>query len=116
MEEVLKTMATLVESLTPKAREYVEAERKSILHAKSLTSNATAAEIAHLKDQNAQFARLLDAEKAKGERAKNDLIQRVSGLLGEFTAARDKGLRDAVGLVQDRNTTAEIGLREVEGV
>lgn len=50
---------------------------------------------------------MLESEKVKADKAKDDLIQRVSVLLGEFTSARDQSLRAAVAHVQADNEKAE---------
>ena len=55
-------------------REYVDSERESVPQARVLTSTATNAEISHLRDQNAHLTELLESEKIKVEKAKDELI------------------------------------------
>lgn len=114
MEDALKALGSLVEGLAQEARKFIDSERESIVSAKLLATNASAAEVTHLREQNELLTRLLLSENAKAEKAKDELIQRVSGLLGEFTAARDQSLRAAVSQVSDRNLEAEAGMVKFE--
>ncbi|KAJ7709881.1 P-loop containing nucleoside triphosphate hydrolase protein [Mycena rosella] len=111
VEKALKAMGSLVENVVREARAFVEAERDSVVEAKLLTANAAATEMARLRNQNELLVRMLEDEKLKGEKAKDELIQRVSGMLGEFTRERDRGLREAVGIVQAGNVKAEEGVQ-----
>ncbi|KII88479.1 hypothetical protein PLICRDRAFT_161615 [Plicaturopsis crispa FD-325 SS-3] len=106
VEKALKGIGSLVDAVIREAHAYVEAERASALEAKSLVNSAASAEITRLQEQNTLLTRLLEAEKTKGERAKDELLQRVSGLIGDFTAARDRSLREAMGVVQEGNREA----------
>ncbi|KAJ7285810.1 kinesin 2 [Mycena rebaudengoi] len=100
VEKALKAMGSLVEGVVREARAFVDAERDSV--------------VARLRNQNELLARMLEDEKIKGEKAKDELIQRVSGMLGDFTRERDQNLREAVGAVQARNVQAEEGMRAFE--
>jgi kinesin family member 11 len=51
-------------------------------------------------------------EKIKAKKEKDELVQRVSGLLGEFASARDQSLCEAVSHVQARNAEAEVEMLE----
>ena len=113
-ENALVALGFLVEALVQEARIFINSERESILSTKLLATNATTAEITHLREQNELLTRLLQSENAKAEKAKDELIQRVSGLLGDFTAARDESLRAAVSQVADRNLEAEAGMAKFE--
>ncbi|KAJ7936676.1 hypothetical protein B0H13DRAFT_1853106 [Mycena leptocephala] len=57
---------------------------------------------------------ILEDQKLRGPKAKDELLQRVSGLLGEFTKERDRGLQEAVGVVQAANRKAEEGMEVFE--
>jgi kinesin family member 11 len=107
VEGALKAIGLLVDTVIREAREYVDSERESVLQAKTLANIAANTEIGRLREQNMLLTKLLEAEKLKAEKAKDDLIQRVSGLLGEFTSARDRSLREAVSHVQAGNAQAE---------
>jgi kinesin family protein 11 len=100
VEKALEAMGGLVENVVREARSFVEAERDSVVEAKMLASNAAAAEMSRLRNQNELLTRMLEDEKLRGEKAKDELLQRVSGLLGEFTKERGRGLWDAAGILQ----------------
>jgi kinesin family member 11 len=105
----LKAMGSLIDTIINNTRAYVDSERESVLQAKALTANA---EIARLRGQNAILTKLLESEKIKAERTKDELIQRVSNLLGEFTFARDRSLREVVSNVQAQNAKAEAEMQQ----
>jgi kinesin family protein 11 len=100
-------MGSLVDTVVRDTKEYIDSERESILQAKALANAAANIEIGRLREQNTLLAKLLESEKLNGEKAKDELIQRVSSLLGEFTSARDRSLREAVSHIQSGNTKAE---------
>ncbi|KAF7294898.1 Kinesin motor domain-containing protein [Mycena indigotica] len=102
-EAAVKTLATLVETLAQEAQSFVESEHTTVVQVKLLAANAATAEVERLKAQNEVLTQLLANEKLKGEKAKDELLQRVSGLLGEFVQDRDRSLREAVGVVQAGN-------------
>jgi kinesin family protein 11 len=107
VEKALKAMGSVVENVVREACSFVEAERSSVVEAKQLAVSTAAAEMTRLRNQNELLTRMLEDEKLRGEKAKDELLQRVSGLLGEFTKERDRGLREAVGIVQAGNVKAE---------
>ncbi|KAJ6630825.1 kinesin motor domain-containing protein [Mycena sp. CBHHK59/15] len=114
VEKALKVMGSLVENVIREAHSFVKAERDSLAEAKLLAGNAAAAEMMRLRNQNELLAQMLEDEKLKGEKAKDELIQRVSGMLGNFTRERDQSLRKAVGIVQVESVKAEEGMRAFE--
>lgn len=83
------------------------AERERNAEAKSIAESQAEEQIRRLKDQNAQLTRLLQHEKLKSERMKNELVERVSGLLNEYVADRDKSLEEAVVAIKEENSEAE---------
>ncbi|KAJ7632641.1 kinesin 2 [Roridomyces roridus] len=107
VEKAVRAMGSLIENIVQEARSFVQADRTSTAEVKLLADNASATEIARLRSQNELLIRMVEEEKLKGEKAKDQLLQRVSGLLGEFTRERDRGLREAVGIIQDGNSKAE---------
>jgi kinesin family member 11 len=56
------------------------------------------------------LAQLLQVEKVKADRARDKLIQRISGLLGEYTEARDQSLREAVSSMRQNVSAEEIAI------
>lgn len=107
MESAFKALGNVVDTVLREAQTYITSERKLLQEAKAMADNTTNAEILRLQQQNALLTRLLEAEKAKADRAKDELIQRISGLLGDFTAERDRSLREAFSAMTDSNTAAE---------
>ncbi|KAH9063416.1 kinesin-domain-containing protein [Lactarius vividus] len=107
VEKTLDSIAVLVQSVIQETQKYMAAERQRNAEAKSIAENQTEEQIRHLKDQNAQLTRLLQHEKLKSERMKNELVERVSGLLNEYVADRDKSLEDAVVAIKEENIQAE---------
>lgn len=110
VEKSFKSLASIAETLLQEAQDYILSERKSLLEAKALTDSTSQAEIHRLKEQNVLLTRLLESEKVKSERAKDELIKRISGLLGDFTAERDRSLREAFSEMHDSNAAAEAGM------
>ncbi|KAF8636454.1 hypothetical protein AX17_003270 [Amanita inopinata Kibby_2008] len=106
LESSLKVMGSLTEGILKDARRFSEAERTTMQRAKTLAESAADTEVQRLRKQNQILVKLLDDEKLKAEKAQHDLLQRISGLLGDYVNARDRNLRQAVGLVQDENKQA----------
>jgi kinesin family protein 11 len=107
MEKTLKAMSSLVETIVREAQEYLHAEQNSITQADTLADNMVNTEITRLRQQNETLSRLLESERSQSERAKDQLIERISGLLAEFTKERDRSLTDAVVSLQKSNGKAE---------
>jgi len=107
MEKALKALGSLVETIACDAQDYVRAEQKSIAQADLLANKMVNTEITRLRQQNEMLSRLLENERLQSERAKDELIQRISGLLAEFTKERDRNLTDAVVALQESNGAAE---------
>ncbi|KIJ69381.1 hypothetical protein HYDPIDRAFT_145382 [Hydnomerulius pinastri MD-312] len=107
VENGLKAMGSLIDTIVSEALAFVKAEGESTLQAKFLIDEMSRAEIDRLQAQNDLLSQTLEAEKVKSEKAKDELVQRVSGLLGEFVVARDQELREAFGAVVKGNAKAE---------
>lgn len=107
VEAALKSMVSLVDAVVQETSDFIEAEREDVLRVKALVDDASQKEISRLRHQNEALVKMLEVEKVKGNKAKDELIQRVSGLLGDFTAERDRSLREAVGVVQHENRAGE---------
>uniref|UniRef100_D8PT11 Kinesin n=1 Tax=Schizophyllum commune (strain H4-8 / FGSC 9210) TaxID=578458 RepID=D8PT11_SCHCM len=97
VEKAVAGMGAVADAVAREAAEFAEAERAAAAEARGLAESAAADEVARLRAQNDALKRMLEDERTKGARAKDDLIQRISGLLGEFVAERDRGLRQAIG-------------------
>ncbi len=110
MERALNSIAVLIQSVIHDSQEYMAVERKNSTEVKSLAENQAEEQIRFLKEQNAQLARLLHHEKSKSERMKNDLVERVSGLLDDFVTERDRSLEDAFTKMKQENGRVESSL------
>jgi kinesin family protein 11 len=113
-ENVVKAVSSSLETVVYEAQSFVESERKLVAEVKKRTEDAVSAELGRLRSQNALLTRLLDAEKLKLESAQGELLQRFAGLLGEFTAQRNHGLREAFAEVERSNAEAEPALTTFE--
>ncbi|KAH9842625.1 kinesin motor domain-containing protein [Rhodofomes roseus] len=107
VETAFKALGNVTDTVLREAQTYVASERKLLQEAKTLAANTTNAEILRLQQQNALLTRLLEAEKTKADRAKDDMLKRISGLLGDFTAERDRSLREAFSAMTESNASAE---------
>ncbi|KAF8559590.1 kinesin-domain-containing protein [Imleria badia] len=107
LEGALIAMGSLIDTAIDEALSFVKAEGESTLHAKAITDEMSRAKISHLQTQNALLLRALEAEKLKSEKAKEELVQRISGLLGDFVSARHQELSEAFGTVVKGNARVE---------
>ncbi|KAI0079935.1 kinesin-domain-containing protein [Panus rudis PR-1116 ss-1] len=110
VEKAFKSLGSLAQNVLQEAQSYIATERKSLLEAKSLADNTSKAEITRLRQQNDLLTRLLESEKVKAERAKDDLLNQISSLLSEFTSERDRSLRDTFSEMTESNSIAEKGM------
>ncbi|KAL1755911.1 kinesin 2 [Schizophyllum commune] len=112
VEKAVAGMGAVADTVAREAAEFAEAERAAAAEARGLAETAAADEVARLRAQNDALKLMLEDERTKAARQKDDLIQRISGLLGEFVAERDRGLRQAVGSTVRAN---EEGVKAMEG-
>ena len=114
MEKALQTLVSLLYSTIRDTREHVDAEEKLAIETKNHVGTTVSAEIAHLREQNLLLTCLLDSERTKGERARGELIERISGLLAEFTTTRDRDLKEGIDGLKHANLKCEKRLGELE--
>ncbi|KAK0450884.1 kinesin 2 [Armillaria borealis] len=112
LEKALKAMAQLVEGVLHDALQFIETERQGLLALQSLGSNAANAEIQRLHEQNEALTITIENERLRADKSKSELVQRISGLLGDFVMERDKGLRAAVKDVQTANEKGTGAMKE----
>lgn len=105
-------MGSLIDAAVDEALSFVKAEGESNLQARSITEEMSRVEISHLQAQNALLLRALEAEKVRSEKAKEELAQSISGLLGDFVATRHQELNEAFGAVAKENARVEEELAE----
>ncbi|KAI0341609.1 kinesin-domain-containing protein [Trametopsis cervina] len=113
VEKAFKSLGSMTETILQEAQEYIVAERKSLQDAKALAENTTSAEVARLQSQNALLQRALETEKAKADRAKDELVKRIIVLLDTFTAERGDSLRDMFSEIAESNAAAETGMEKL---
>lgn len=107
VETALKALGSLMDALLSEALTFAKAEAESALQAKTLIDQMSRAEIARLQAQNTALLQTLEVEKVKSEKAKDELVQRVSGLLGDYVTSRDLELGEAFGAITKENAKAE---------
>jgi kinesin family protein 11 len=100
-------MGALVDSAVNQAIDFAKADGELMSQANSLVDDMTRAEITRLEEQNTLLIQLAEAEKVRSAKASDVLVQRISGLLGEFIASRDRELREACGVVVNANAKHE---------
>ena len=105
-DRTTKGLHSLLESVIASASKFADSEHQSILVAQKLVDDATQAENSRLRQQNENLLHMLELQRAEGTQAKDSLIQRISGLLGEFMEARDHDLRKLVNPVAADNESA----------
>ncbi|KAG6900878.1 hypothetical protein C0993_009996 [Termitomyces sp. T159_Od127] len=113
VEDALTSMLALVESVVESATDYITTERENIQKSNKMVVDVSQEEIARLKHQNEALIRMLNAEKTKGDKARDELLRRVSNLLGEFTTERDRSLRETANAVLESNHEAEEEMKEL---
>lgn len=106
LENALKAMTSLTEGILKEALHFIDTEQRLMHKARSLAQNVNDTEIHRLKRQNQVLIQLLDDEKQKSQKAQDDLLHRISSMLGDYVNERDRSLRQAVGLVQNENQEA----------
>ncbi|KAG1715697.1 hypothetical protein ID866_1460 [Astraeus odoratus] len=107
VENALKAMGSLMDTILSEALAFVKAEAETASQARSLVDEMSQAEIVRLQTQNTMLLRTLETEKMRAEKAKDELVQRVSGLLGDYVTARDLELREALDPITKGNTKVE---------
>ncbi|KAI0093923.1 P-loop containing nucleoside triphosphate hydrolase protein [Irpex rosettiformis] len=113
VEKAFKSLGSITETVLQEAQEYIVSERKSLQDAKAMADTTTQAEISRLQSQNILLSRALDVEKAKSERAKDELVKRIIALFDAFTAEREESLRGMFSEIAESNTAAEAGMEKL---
>jgi kinesin family member 11 len=107
VEAELKTMGSLIDAVIREARNHIDADLETARTAKTLASENSRNEVARLRQQNETLVALLESERVKADHAKDELLRRLSGFLGDFTVDRDRSLREAFGAIQSANQKRE---------
>ncbi|KAF9264663.1 kinesin-domain-containing protein [Marasmius fiardii PR-910] len=103
---VIRTLYTLLESVLSTTSKFVDSQCESVLAAHATANDLAQAEIVRLRKQNQELLQVVEQQKVESARAKDDLIQRVSGMLGDYVEVRDQNLREALLPMQRANESA----------
>ncbi|KAG8944135.1 kinesin motor protein cin8 [Tulasnella sp. 424] len=112
--KAFKSAIATIEDVTKEAQDFVQAERQAMSDIITISEEASAAEISRLRNQNNLLTTLLDSEKVKAEKMRDDLIKQVSSLLCGFTDARDRSMREAIDSVRADIREGQQQMGEVE--
>lgn len=115
LQEAILALYSLVDATVRDVQGFLKDERHALRMMKDLTETSAHEKASHLKQQNKILAQMLVNERKEAEKAKSDLIQRISGLLGEFMQKRDDSLRESVESLQSSNVEAEVLLASTFG-
>ena len=107
LQEAILSLYSLLDTTVVDVQGFLKEERQALRAMKDLAETSTHENVSHLKQQNEILAQMLVNERKDAETAKSDLIQRVSGLLGEFMQKRDESLRGSVESLQNSNLEAK---------
>ena len=66
-----------------------------------------------LKQQNALLTRLLETERSEAKRSADALLDRIAVLLGDYTAERDRSLRETFSEMAESNSAAEHDMQQL---
>lgn len=103
LEESTTILSSLLDRISRDVQTYLHNESASLTELQKLSETSTTQELQQLQRQNEILAEMLVNERKAAEKAKNDLLQSVSGLLGKFLQQRDESLRESVGSLQRSN-------------
>ncbi|GLB34934.1 putative kinesin-domain-containing protein [Lyophyllum shimeji] len=110
VEAALTALFSAMNAIVQGTSDFLDIERENIRRVDALASEASRWEIVRLTQQNEALTKMLEAERMEADKAKDELMQRVSGLLGDFAAERDRSLREAVGVIQEGNRQGREGM------
>ena len=106
MEKAFQELGALTEAIKQEALDFIATERKTLQEAKALADNTTNTEILRLKQQTALLTRLLETARSEAKRSADALLERIAGLLEDYTSERDRSLRGTFSEMTESNTAA----------
>lgn len=115
LQEAIFALHSLVDTTIRDVQGFLNEERQALRAMADLAETSAHKKVTHLKQQNEILAQMLINERKDAEKAKSNLIQRVSGLLGEFMEKRDESLRQSVESLQSSNAEVEALLASTLG-
>jgi kinesin family member 11 len=101
VEQSVDGLHSALEEVVRKARQFLTEQRNIVAEMKQSADQQSSSEVARLKEENAWLSSIVDEERKKAEASKDQLIHRISGLLGSFLQERDASLRAAVEDVKE---------------
>ncbi|KAG2020259.1 kinesin [Coprinopsis cinerea AmutBmut pab1-1] len=103
IEQSVDALQAALDDIVRRAKQYLQEQRHIIAEMKESADSHAASEIARLKKENEWLSKLVDKERKQAEASKDNLIQRISGLLGNFLDERDASLRASVKDIQQKH-------------
>ena len=113
VEKAFQELGALTEAIKQEALDFIATERKTLQEAKALADNTTNTEILRLKQQNALLTRLLETERIEAKRSADALLERIAGLLEDYTSERDRSLRGTFSEMTESNAAAEHEMQQL---
>ncbi|KAJ3715608.1 hypothetical protein DFJ43DRAFT_1100836, partial [Lentinula guzmanii] len=110
----VKTIHTTLEHVLQETAKFFEREQDALNKTTAVVQQATDNEVERLRAQNRALQALVEKQKVDANKAKDDLLQKVSGLLVNFVNEQDRGLRDAAASLQEGNGAAEAGMQSLQ--
>ncbi|KIJ44067.1 hypothetical protein M422DRAFT_228691 [Sphaerobolus stellatus SS14] len=111
--EAMTGISNLLQSSLKVAKDHLDQSHAAFNELGSLSNHAARDEIQRLKSQNHMLTQLLHIERVQSDRSKDELIQRISGLLGEYAESRNQRLLEAVSQVQQSISEGETSMDEM---
>jgi len=107
LEEAISTMQTIFKSSVDDTLAFIESQKSTLQEIRSSSHSTLTQEITRLKSQNQILAELLVNERKAADKAKDELVARISSMLGDFVQKRDESLRSSVSNLQQSNQEVE---------
>ncbi|EIW85175.1 kinesin-domain-containing protein [Coniophora puteana RWD-64-598 SS2] len=107
IENAFMNMDQLMSSMLSDAMTNIQEDEQISSQASTTAEKMSQIEIARLQAQNTQLTKLLEAERAKSQKAKDELVKQISDLLAGFVASRDSDMCSTFGFVAHDNAKGE---------
>lgn len=107
LDNAIGVLYKLSTSIAQEAKKYLVDEASELDEMFNSTRSFAEQEVARLTRQNEILAEMVVNERAKSEKAKDELILRISSMLGDFVQKRDQELKESIGHLQRSNQEVE---------
>ncbi|KAJ2931380.1 hypothetical protein H1R20_g5745, partial [Candolleomyces eurysporus] len=101
--KAVDSLQAALDNIVRQAKNFVQEQRQLLAEMKEYSDSQAASEIARLKKQNQMLNQMVANERNRANAAKDDLVQRVTGLLDTFLQERDESLKSAAKEFQREN-------------